>query len=279
MRSQLEKAKLFQALHERPGAFIIPNPWDAGTAKLLAAMGFEALATTSLGVANTLGSATVSLDAIIANCRMIADATDLPVNADLENCGADDPKTAAKAIARAAEAGCVGGSIEDSTGDPQKPIYDFALAVERVQAAVEAARALPFPFTLTARAENFLYGRKDLDDTIKRLQAFEAVGADVLYAPGVYDLATIKTVVSALKKPFNLVMGFADPTLTVPQISAAGVKRISVGGAMARVAMAAFLKCAHEMKDQGAFTYVREMVPMKDVRVAFAKGAAANVTA
>ena len=279
MRTQMEKAEAFRALHARPGAFIIPNPWDAGTAKLLAAMGFEALATTSLGLANTLGSATVSLDAIIANCRMIADATDLPVNVDLENCGADDPKTAAKAIARAAEAGCVGGSIEDSTGDPQKPIYDFQLAVERVQAAVEAARALPFPFTLTARAENFLYGRKDLDDTIKRLQAFEAVGADVLYAPGVYDLATIKTVVSALKKPFNLVMGFADPTLTVPQISAAGVKRISVGGAMARVAMAAFLKCAHEMKHQGAFTYVREMVPMKDVRVAFAKGAAANVTA
>jgi len=275
----MEKAEAFRALHARPGAFIIPNPWDGGTARLLAAMGFEALATTSLGLANTLGSVTVSLDAIIENCRAIADATDLPVNADLENGGADDPKTAAKAIARAAEAGCVGGSIEDSTGIPQKPIYDFQLAVERVQAAVEAARALPFPFTLTARAENFLYGRKDLDDTIKRLQAFEAVGADVLYAPGVYDLATIKTVVSALKKPFNLVMGFADPTLTVPQISAAGVKRISVGGAMARVAMAAFLKCAHEMKDQGAFTYVREMVPMKDVRVAFAKGAAANVTA
>jgi len=279
MRTQMEKAEAFRALHARAGAFIIPNPWDAGTAKLLAAMGFEALATTSLGLANTLGSVTVSLDAIIENCRVIADATDLPVNADLENCGADDPKTAAKAIARAAEAGCVGGSIEDSTGNPQKPIYDFQLAVERVQAAVEAARALSFPFTLTARAENFLYGRKDLDDTIKRLQAFEAAGADVLYAPGVYDLATIKTVVSALKKPFNLVMGFADPTLTVPQISAAGVKRISVGGAMARVAMAAFLKCAHEMKDQGAFTYVREMVPMKDVRVAFAKGAAANVTA
>ena len=279
MRTQMEKAEAFHALHARPGAFIIPNPWDAGTAKLLAAMGFEALATTSLGVANTRGSVTVSLDAIIENCRTIAEATALPVNADLENCGADDPKTAAKAIARAAEAGCVGGSIEDFTGNPREPIYDFSLAVERVQAAVEAARALPFPFTLTARAENFLYGRKDLDDTIKRLQAFEAVGADVLYAPGVYDLATIKTVVSALKKPFNLVMGFADPTLTVPQISAAGVKRISVGGAMARVAMAAFLKCAHEMKDQGAFTYVREMVPMKDVRVAFAKGAAANVTA
>src|SRR5881275_2211790 len=188
MRSQMEKAKAFRALHERSGAFIIPNPWDAGTAKLLAAMGFEALATTSLGLANTLGSAAVSLGAIIENCRMIADATDLPVNADLENCGADDPKTAAKAIARAAEAGCVGGSIEDSTGNPRAPIYDFQLAVERVQAAVEAARALPFPFTLTARAENFLHGRPDLDDTIRRLRAFEAAGADVLYAPGLTDL-------------------------------------------------------------------------------------------
>ena len=271
MRSQIEKAEAFRALHARPGAFIIPNPWDAGTAKLLAATGFEALATTSLGLANTLGSATVSLDAIIENCRMIAQATDLPVNADLENCGADDPKTAAKAIARAAEAGVVGGSIEDSTGDRRHPIYDFSLAVERVHAAVEAARALPFPFTLTARAENLLHGRNDLDDTNKRLQAFEAAGADVLYSPGVHDIDTIRTVVSSIGKPFNLVMGFADPTLTVDQLSAAGVKRISVGGAMARVALAAFLKCAREMKDHGAFTYVREMAPIKEVREAFAR--------
>ena len=270
MRSQMDKAKAFRALHARPGAFIIPNPWDAGTAKLLASIGFEALATTSLGLANMLGSVTVSLDAIIENCRVIAQATDLPVNADLENCGADDPKTAAKAIARAAEAGVVGGSIEDFSGDRDKPIYDFPLAVERVHAAVEAARALPFPFTLTARAENLLYGRNDLDDTIKRLQAFEAAGADVLYAPGVHDIDAIRTVVSAVKKPFNLVMGFADPTLTVEQLSAAGVKRISVGGAMARVALAAFLKCAREMKDHGAFTYVREMAPIKEVREAFA---------
>jgi 2-methylisocitrate lyase-like PEP mutase family enzyme len=282
MRSQMEKAKLFRALHERPGAFIIPNPWEAGTTKLLAAMGFEALATTSLGVANMLGSATVSRDAIIENCRVICGATDLPVNADLENGGADDPKLAAEAIRLAAEAGCVGGSIEDFTGDPKNPIYDFTLAVERVHAAVEIARSLPFPFTLTARAENLLYGRNDLDDTIKRLQAFEVAGADVLYSPGVHDLATIKTVVSSVGKPFNLVMGFADPTLTVNQLSAAGVKRISVGGAMARVALAAFLKCAREMKDQGAFTYVREMAPMKEVRGAFAAGhpsASVNVTA
>lgn len=269
MRSQMEKAELFRALHARPGAFIIPNPWDAGTAKLLASLGFEALATTSLGLANTLGSTTVSLDAIIENSRIIAGATDLPVNADLENCGADEPKAAAKAIGRAAEAGVVGGSIEDSTGDPRRPIYDFTLAVERVHATVEAARELPFPFTLTARAENLLHGRNDLDDTIKRLQAFEAAGADVLYAPAVRDIATIRTVVSSLNKPFNLVMGFADPTLTVDQLSAAGVKRISTGGAMARHALAAFLTCAREMKDQGAFTYVREMAPIKEVRAAF----------
>ncbi|WP_342728142.1 isocitrate lyase/phosphoenolpyruvate mutase family protein [Bradyrhizobium sp. B097] len=274
MRTQADKAARFLELHQRAGAFIIPNPWDAGTAKLLAAMGFEALATTSLGLANTLGSATVSLDAIIENCRVIAEATDLPVNADLENCGADDPKTAAKAITRAAEVGVVGGSIEDSTGNPQRPIYDFSLAVERVQAAVEAARALPFPFTLTARAENFLHGRKDLDDTTKRLQAFEAAGADVLYSPGLYDIGTIKTVVSAVKRPFNLVMGFADPTLTVGQLSAAGVKRISVGGAMERHALAAFLRAAREMKDQGTFSFVRDMAPVKEIRDMFAAGQA-----
>ena len=271
MRTQLEKAELFRTLHERPGALIIPNPWDAGTARLLAAIGFEALATTSMGFANTLGSATVSRNAIIENCRMIAAATDLPVNADLENGGADEPGIAAQAIGLAAEAGAVGGSIEDSTGDPRRPVYDFALAVERVHAAVEASRSLPIPFMLTARAENFLYGRNDLDDTIRRLQAFEAAGADVLYAPGVRDLPTIRTVLSAIKRPFNLVMGYADPRLTVEQLSAAGVKRLSVGGAMSRVALAAFLKCAREMKDHGSFTFVREMAAIKELREAFAK--------
>jgi 2-methylisocitrate lyase-like PEP mutase family enzyme len=271
MPTPLEKAELFRALHQRPGAFIIPNPWDAGTARLLAAMGFEALATTSLGLANMLGSTGASLRAMIENGRIIAEATDLPVSVDLENGGGDDPKAAAEAIRLAAEAGAVGGSIEDATGNRQQPIYDFTLAVERVQAAVEAARSLPFPFTLTARAENFLYGRKDLDDTIRRLQAFEAAGADVLYAPGLYDLATIRAVVSALRKPFNLVMGFADPTLTVAQLSDAGVKRISVGGALSRVALAAFLRCAHEMKDKGSFTFVRDMAPIMDLRQAFAQ--------
>jgi 2-methylisocitrate lyase-like PEP mutase family enzyme len=274
MRTQMEKAELFRALHERPGAFIIPNPWDAGTAKLLAAIGFEALATTSLGLANMLGSASVTRDAIIENCRIIAGATDLPVNADLENCGADEPKAAAETIRLAAEAGVVGGSIEDATGDLRRPIYDFALAVERVHAAVGAARSLPIPFMLTARAESLLYGSNDLDDIIRRLQAFEAAGADVLYAPGVRDLAQIRTVISAIGKPFNLVMGFADPTLTVDQLSAAGVKRISVGGAMSRFALAAFLKSAREMKDKGSFTYVREMAPIMELRKAFAEGSA-----
>jgi 2-methylisocitrate lyase-like PEP mutase family enzyme len=270
MHSQLEKAKLFRALHERPGAFIIPNPWDAGTAKLLAATGFEALATTSLGLANMLGRSTVSVEMILQNAREIVAATELPVSVDLENCGADAPGLAAEAIRLAAEAGAVGGSIEDSTKNPQGPIYDFSLALERVQAAVAVARSLPIPFTLTARAENFLHGRKDVEDTIRRLQAFEAAGADVLYAPGLYDLATIKTVVSALKKPFNLVMGFADPTLTVEQLSVAGVKRISVGGALSRVALAAFLRSAREMKDKGSFTFVPDMAPIKELRDAFA---------
>jgi 2-methylisocitrate lyase-like PEP mutase family enzyme len=271
MPNQLEKAESFRALHQRPGAFIIPNPWDAGTARLLAALGFEALATTSLGLANMLGSTKASLEEMIENCRVIAAATDLPVSVDLEKGGGDAPEAAAEAIRLAAGAGAVGGSIEDATGGRQQPIYDFTLAVERVQAAVEAARSLPFPFTLTARAENFLYdGRKDLDDTIRRLQAFEAAGADVLYAPGLYDLATIRTVVSGLRKPFNLVMGFADPTLTVAQLSEAGVKRISVGGALSRVALAAFLRCAREMKDTGSFSFVREMAPIKDLRQAFA---------
>ncbi len=268
MPTQLQKAEAFRALHARAGAFIIPNPWDAGTARLLAATGFEALATTSLGVANTLGIANASLDAILQNCRAIAEATDLPVNADLENCGADEPEAASQAIRRAAEAGAVGGSIEDMTGDMRNPIYEFALAVERVQAAVEVARTLSFPFTLTARAENFLYGRTDLDDTIRRLQAFEAAGADVLYAPGLHSLAEIKTVTSALKKPFNLVMGFADPSITLDQLGAAGVKRVSIGGGLNRVALKAFMDAAKQMKE-GNFRFLPSMASMTEVRGAF----------
>jgi 2-methylisocitrate lyase-like PEP mutase family enzyme len=272
MRTQAEKATIFRALHARPGAFIIPNPWEAGTARLLAALGFEALATTSLGLANMLGRSTVSRDEILENCRAIAAATQLPVNVDLENCGADEPKAAAEAIRIAAQAGAVGGSIEDATGDPRKPIYDFTLAVERVQAAVAVAHALPVPFMLTARAENFVAGRADLDDTIRRLQAFEAAGADVLYAPGLKDLATIRTVVSSVGKPVNVVMTHADPTLTAADLSAVGVKRISVGGSLSRFALAAFLKGAREMKEQGAFSFIREAAPSKEIRAAFVQG-------
>jgi len=273
MRSQVEKTAAFRALHARPGAFIIPNPWDAGTARLLAALGFEALATTSLGLANMLGrvdgTGAVSRDEVLENCRLIAGATDLPVNADLENCYAHEPRAAAEMIRLAAEAGVVGGSIEDATGDPAQPIYDFALAVERVQAAVEVARSLPVPFVLTARAENLLHGRPDLDDTIRRLQAFEKAGADVLYAPGLRDLATIRTVVASVGKPVNVVMSAADPAITLAQLAEAGVKRVSVGGALSRLALAAFLKGAREMKETGGFTWVRDTVPSKELKAIF----------
>ena len=273
MATQAEKARTFRALHERPGAFIIPNPWDAGTAKLLASLGFEALATTSLGLANSLGrpdgAGAVSRQEVLDNCRVIAGATHLPVNADLENGYVDAPRAAAEMIRLAAEAGVVGGSIEDATGDPTRPIYDFTLAVERVQAAVEVARALPSGFVLTARAENYLHGRPDLDDTIRRLQAFERAGADVLYAPGLRDLATIRTVVQSVSRPINVVMSAADPSLTVAQLAEAGVKRISVGGALSRLALAAFLRGAREMKEHGAFTWVRDTVPTRDLRAIF----------
>ena len=273
MATQAEKAAAFRTLHERPGAFIIPNPWDAGTAKLLTSLGFEALATTSLGLANSLGrldgTLTVSRAEVLANCRAISSATHLPVSADLENGYADEPRTAAEIIRLGAEAGIVGGSIEDATGRAQDPIYPFSLAVERVHAAVEVARALPFPFMLTARADNLMYGRLDLDDTIRRLQAFEKAGADVLYAPGLRDLATIRTVTSSVSKPVNVVMTHGDPSLTLDDLAAAGAKRISVGGSLNRLALAAFLKGAREMKDKGGFTWMRETVPSREIKPMF----------
>ena len=273
MTTQAQKAAAFRALHQREGVFIIPNPWDAGTARLLTALGFEALATTSLGLANTLGrpdgAGAVSRAEVLANCAEISGATHLPVSADLENCYAHEPRAAAEMIRLAAEAGVVGGSIEDATGDAAKPIYEFGLAVERVQAAVEVARSLPFPFTLSARAENFLHGRRDLDDTIRRLQAFERAGADVLYAPGLRDLETIRTVASSVSKPLNVVMSAADPTLTREQLAKAGVKRISVGGALSRLALASFLRAAHEMKEQGGFTWVADTISAKELNRLF----------
>src|SRR5437899_9647659 len=270
MRTQMEKAEAFRALHARPGAFIIPNPWDAGTAKLLASLGFAALATTSLGMANALGrvdgEGSVSRAELLENCRIIAEATDLPVNADLENGYADDPQQAATILRDAAEMGVVGGSIGDWSGER---IYDFSHAVERVSARVEMARSLSVPFTFVARAENLIRGRPDLDDTIKRLQAFEQAGADVLYAPGLRDLETMRTVVQAVGKPLNVVMSAADPALTAAEMEAVGVKRLSVGGALSRLALAAFMKGARQMKEQGGFTWVRDAMPTPDLKAVF----------
>jgi 2-methylisocitrate lyase-like PEP mutase family enzyme len=271
--NQLARAQRFRQLHERPGLFIMPNPWDAGTAKLFASLGFEALATTSLGLASSFGrvdgTLSVTREELIANCRTIASATGLPVNADLENGYADDPREAAKIIGLAAEAGVVGGSMEDASGNPTKPIYDFNYAVERVAAAVEAARALSFPFTLTARAENLLHGRLDLDDTVRRLQAFASVGADVLYAPGLRDLETIRQVAAAVNKPLNVVMSAADPSITADQLATAGVKRISVGGALSRLAFAAIRDAAISMRDSGSFEWVRGTVPGSELGAIF----------
>jgi 2-methylisocitrate lyase-like PEP mutase family enzyme len=215
------------------------------------------------------GTLSVSRDELIANCRQIASATDLPVNADLENGYADDPEDAAEIIRLAAGAGIVGGSIEDATGDAVEPIYDFNLAVERVAAAAQVARSLPFPFTFTARAENYLHGRPDLDDTIRRLQAFADAGADVLYAPGLRDLDTIRQVVAAVKKPVNVVMSAADPAITAQQLAEAGVKRISVGGALSRLAYAAVRDAAIAMRDAGSFRWVRDTLPGKDLGAIF----------
>jgi len=268
MRSQAEKAAAFRALHERPGAFIIPNPWEAGTAKLLAALGFEALATTSLGLANTLGRADshVTRAEVIDNCRVVAEATDLPVNADLENCFAHEPEAAAETIRVAAEAGAVGGSIEDFSGDRKNPIYDLDLAVARVRAAVKVARSLPVPFLLTARAENLIRGRADMADTIRRLQAYEAAGADVLYAPGLRALDEVRHVVRAVRRPVNVVTGWLDPDITLSQLSEVGAKRISVGGALSRLVLATFVKAARGMREHGSFAWMRDMMSMAESR-------------
>ncbi len=268
MLSRAEKAAKFRVLHERPGAFIIPNPWDAGTARLLAGLGFEALATTSLGLANMLGSAdsSVTRAQVIANTRDIVDATDLPVNVDLENGFAHEPAAAAEAIRLAAEAGAAGGSIEDFTGDDKDTIYGFDLSVERVRAAVQVARAQPVPFLLTARAENLIRGRSDMADTIRRLQAYEAAGADVLYAPGLRTVAEVRQVVGALKKPLNVVTGWLDPDITLAQLGEAGAKRISVGGALSRLALATFVKAGRAMREQGSFAWMRDMAGMADMR-------------
>ncbi len=263
MISQEDKHQAFCDLHLRPRAFVIPNPWDAGSARILTALGFEALATTSAGFALAIGrrdsAAALSREAIFQNARSIVEATDLPVSADLEDGFGSDPETCAETISLAYEMGLVGGSIEDATGNPAAPIFDFNLAVERVAASAEETRR--HPFLLTARAENFLHRRPDLDDTIRRLQAFEEAGADVLYAPGLPSLEAIRAVCSSVKRPVNVVMGLIGQVFTVDDLEAAGVKRISVGGSFARAALGGFLRAAREVKDHGTFSYAKDAMP------------------
>jgi 2-methylisocitrate lyase-like PEP mutase family enzyme len=271
MRTQGEKGILFRALHERDTAFIIPNPWDVGTARLLARLGFEALATTSAGYAFSIGQRdnTVGRDRMIAHIRDIVSATDLPVSADLENGFGDDPETVAETIRLGAEAGLVGGSIEDSTTSQDEPIYELQRAAERVRAAAEVVRSLGFAFMLTARAENYLFGRRDLDDTIKRLQAYQEAGANVLYAPGLAGKDEIAAVVSSLDRPVNVLMGVAGGGLSLAELSEIGVRRISVGSGLARAALGAFLRAGREMRDQGTFGFADDAVSFRDISAMF----------
>ena len=271
MSTQAEKGRIFRALHEREGAFIIPNPWDAGTARLLAHLGFEALATTSMGYAFSVGRRdnTIDRDENMAYALAIVSATDLPVSADLENGYGDSPEVVAETIRIAAAAGLVGGSIEDATGGADHPIYEIDHAVERVRAAVAAARALPFAFTLTARAENYLHGRPDLKDTIKRLQAYQDAGADVLYAPGLTTREDIAAVVSSVNRPVNVVMGLQGVQLSMAELTAIGVKRVSVGSALQRTALGAFLRAAREMRDHGTFTFAKDAVSPREINQIF----------
>ncbi len=270
MLTQSEKADRFAALHARDDVFVIPNPWDAASARVLSSLGFEALATTSSGFAIHFGepdgSRAVDRAKVLENCREICAATDLPVNGDLENLYADDPQEAATTIGLAAEAGLVGCSIEDFSCDPAMGIYDFNLAVDRVQAAVETARALPFKFTLTARAENLIRNVPDLDDTIRRLQAYEKAGADVLYAPGMADMDMLRTVLASISKPYNLLISSGNARMTVADAREAGVRRISIGGALARAAATGFLNAAREIAGQGTFRYGESLVGGNDLK-------------
>jgi len=269
-----QKYLAFRALHERPGAFVIPNPWDAGTAGILTALGFEALATTSAGYAFSTGrrdsSAELTREGILQNARSIVEATDLPVSADLEDGFGRSPEICAETIRLATEAGLAGGSIEDATGNPADPIYEFPLAVERVAASAESAHACKL--LLTARAENFLHGRPDLAGTIRRLQAFAQAGADVLYAPGLTSLEAIREVCASVPKPVNVLMGLQGATFSVEELAAAGVKRISVGGSLARAALGAFVRAAREIRERGTFTYAADALPHVEAKSYMAAG-------
>ena len=264
----LDKALVFQALHSRGQPLLLPNPWDAGSAKILTSMGFEALATTSAGLAFSLGrrdsEGTLSRGEILANAQSIVEATHLPVSADLENGFGDSPEEVSKTIRMAAEVGLVGGSIEDATGNPQAPIYEFNHALERVIAGIEAARSLSLPFVFVARAENFSAGILDLDDTIRRLIAFEQAGADVLFAPGLPNLNAIQLVCEALQKPVNVVMGLAGSTFTVDELAEVGVRRISLGSSFARAALSEFIRAAEEVRTMGTFNFVSNAISFRE---------------
>ncbi len=258
--TQTEKANWFRIRHGAGGVLLIPNPWDAGSARLLEKLGFEALATSSAAAAATLGrrDGRISREEALAHARLIVQATDLPVSADLENGFDATPAGVAETVRLAAEAGLAGCSIEDATGDKQKPQYDLNHAMDRIAAAVEAARKLPFDFTVTARAENFFRGRSDLDDTIKRLAAYEEAGADVLFAPALPDLAAVRAVCATIRKPVNFMAGVRGRSFTVAELAGAGVKRISFASSLYRAAMTGLLDAAEEIKSLGTFKYLEE---------------------
>ncbi|HKM90899.1 MAG TPA: isocitrate lyase/phosphoenolpyruvate mutase family protein [Candidatus Acidoferrales bacterium] len=278
MLTQVEKGAAFHALHAREGAFIIPNPWDIGTARLLAHLGFEALATTSAGYAFSVGRPdnTIGRDETIAHAAAIVSATDLPVSADLENGFGDAPESAAETIKLAAKAGLAGGSIEDISGRVGAAVYEIDHAADRIRAAAEVVRNLPFRFTLTARAENYLVGKPDLSDTIKRLQAYQAAGADVLYAPGLTTKDDIAAVVRSVDRPVNVIMGLQGVQLSLAELSAIGVKRISVGSALTRAAFGAVLRAAREMREHGTFDFAAEAVSFREISAIFADNTSAQ---
>ena len=270
MKTQPEKCAAFAALHARKGAFVIPNPWDAGSARLLEHLGFQALATTSAGYAFSCGNRdnTTGREATLAHASVIVAASDLPVSADLENCFGDAPEIVAETIRLAAQTGLAGGSVEDSTGRAESPQYELTHAADRVRAAAQAAHSLPFPFTLTARAENYLVGRPDLKDTIARLQAYQQAGADVLYAPGLTTLEDVAAVVRAVDRPVNVLAG---AQFSVAALAEIGVRRISAGGALARAAYGAFLLAAREMKEQGTFRFAEQAISYREISAIFAE--------
>jgi 2-methylisocitrate lyase-like PEP mutase family enzyme len=268
MTTQAEKGRAFRALHEAKQLFIAPNPWDVGSARILQAIGYRALATTSSGFATSRGQidGQPGRDAVLAHAAELARATDVPISGDLENGFGDSPEVVAETIRRAAAAGLVGGSIEDYTGRPDQPLYPIAQAAERVRAAVEAANALDFPFTVTARAETLLRAGPDLDDTIKRLQAYQAAGAHVLFAPGVRSADDIRSILGATDRPLNVLAGLRTLDLTIPQLAELGVRRVSIGGNFSALAYGALIHAARELKDQGTLGFLAEVARAKDLR-------------